>query len=38
MILEHQALYIYTSANPTSGNGTLDILVEYQILDFNSIF
>lgn len=38
MILENAALQIYTSANPTTGNSTMDILVEYQILDFNTIF
>lgn len=38
VILENQALFIYTSANPTTGNSTMDILVEYQILDFNTIF
>jgi hypothetical protein len=37
-ILENAALQIYTSANPTAGNSTMDILVEYQILDFNTIF
>jgi hypothetical protein len=36
--LGNTALKAKASANPTSGNGTLDILVEYQILDFNSIF
>ena len=38
MILENAALQIYTSANPTTGNSTMDVLVEYQILDFNTIF
>ncbi len=37
-ILENAALQIYTSANPTTGNSTIDILVEYQILDFDTIF
>jgi len=32
------ALRAKTSANPTTGNSTIDILVEYQILDFNAIF
>jgi len=32
------ALQAKTSANPTTGNSTIDILVEYQILDFNAIF
>ncbi|MFY8165173.1 MAG: hypothetical protein ACOVJ8_01195 [Sediminibacterium sp.] len=36
--LEHQALYVFSNTNPTLGNSTMDILVEYQILDFNSIF
>lgn len=38
IIIENSALQIYTTANPTTGNSTMDILVEYQILDFNSIF
>ena len=38
IIIENSALQIYTTANPTTGNSTIDILVEYQILDFNSIF
>lgn len=38
VVLENQALFIKTSANPTTGNSTMDILVEYQILDFNTIF
>jgi len=37
-ILENAALQIYTSANPTLGNSTIDILTEYQILDFTDIF
>lgn len=37
-ILENADLRIYTSANPTTGNSTIDVLVEYQILDFNTIF
>jgi hypothetical protein len=37
-ILENADLRIYTSANPTAGNSTIDVLVEYQILDFNTIF
>jgi len=32
------ALQAKTSANPTTGNSTIDILVEYQVLDFNAIF
>lgn len=32
------ALQAKTSANPTTGNSTIDILVEYQILDFDTIF
>ena len=38
VVLENADLRIYTSANPTTGNSTMDILVEYQILDFNTIF
>jgi len=38
VVLENQALFIKTSANPTTGNSTMDILVEYQILNFNTIF
>ena len=39
-ILENASLIIRPSAasNPTTGNSTIDLLVEYQILDFNSIF
>ena len=39
-ILENASLIIRPSAasNPTTGNSTMDILVEYQILDFNTIF
>jgi hypothetical protein len=37
-ILENASLRINTSANPTAGNSTIDLLVEYQILDFNTIF
>jgi hypothetical protein len=37
-IIENAALVITADANPTMGNSTIDILVEYQILDFNSIF
>ena len=36
--LSNQALKIQTTANPTTGNSTIDVLVEYQVLDFNSIF
>jgi len=38
MILDNAALQIYTSSNPTAGNSTIDLLVEYQILNFNTIF
>jgi len=39
-ILENASLIIRPSSasNPTAGNSTMDILVEYQILDFNTIF
>jgi len=39
-LIENQSLIIRTSSasNPTTGNSTMDILVEYQILDFNTIF
>lgn len=37
-IIENAALVITADANPTLGNSTIDILIEYQILDFNSIF
>ena len=36
--VENAALVITADANPTTGNSTIDLLVEYQILDFNSIF
>ena len=36
--LENSALRISSNTNPTTGNSTIDLLVEYQILDFNSIF
>jgi hypothetical protein len=38
VVLENASLRINTSANPTAGNSTIDLLVEYQILDFNTIF
>jgi len=38
IIVENAALQIRASANPTTGNSTIDILVEYQVLDFNAIF
>jgi len=38
VILENASLRINTIANPTAGNSTIDLLVEYQILDFNTIF
>jgi hypothetical protein len=36
--LENQALKISSNTNPTTGNGTMYILTEYQILDFTDIF
>lgn len=36
--LENSALRISSNTNPTTGNSTIDVLVEYQILDFNTIF
>ena len=36
--LENSALKISSNTNPTTGNSTIDVLVEYQILDFNTIF
>jgi len=36
--LENSALKISSNTNPTTGNSTIDLLVEYQILDFNTIF
>ena len=39
-ILDNAALVVTntTGSNPTTGNSTIDILVEYQVLDFNAIF
>jgi hypothetical protein len=37
-LIENASLIAYLNLNPTTGNSTMDILVEYQILDFNSIF
>jgi hypothetical protein len=38
IIVENAALQVRATANPTTGNSTIDILVEYQVLDFNAIF
>lgn len=37
-ILENAALQVTATANPTTGNSTVDLLVEYYILDFDTIF
>lgn len=36
--VENAPLVVTADANPTLGNSTIDLLVEYLILDFNSIF
>ena len=38
VIIENAALQAYCPGSFTTGNSTIDILVEYQILDFNAIF
>ena len=37
-LIENASLIAYLNLNPTVGNSTMDILIEYQILDFNNIF
>jgi len=37
-LIENASLIAYLNLNPTVGNSTMDILIEYQILDFNTIF
>lgn len=36
--IENAALQVRADANPTTGNSTIDLLVEYMVLDFDTIF
>lgn len=37
-LLANTALKVTADSNPTTGNSTIDILIEYQILDLDTIF